>query len=312
MSEKGENAKLIVSAALTGSIHVASQTPYLPITPAEIAEEAYESWQAGASFVHTHARDPQTGKPTSDLNLLHEIICQIKQKCDAIINITTGGALGMSKEERIAGISTFEPELASLNMGSMNFCIYPILEKVKAFRHLWEKEYVETSKDIVFRNTFADLEYFFTIMQRGGTNPELEIYDASQLYNAAYLLRTNVLEPPIWLQLVMGILGGIDPSLENLLFMKSTVGKLFADFSWSACASGKDETPMATAATILGGHVRVGLEDNLYIIKGVLAKSNAELVTKVMRMVNELGRSVFTSNETRKTLGLKGIDKLNF
>lgn len=304
--------KLIVTAALTGSIHIPSQSPYLPITPEQIATEACKAYEAGAAIVHVHARDPETGRPSPDLQLFREILTQIREKCDVIVNTTTGGGRGFTREQRIAVVPEFQAEIASLNAGSMNFCIAPIKDRIKTFKHSWEPEFLEGSKDYVFRNTFADLEYYLGAMKQHATKPELEVYDVGQCYNVAYLVRQGILEAPIWMQFVMGILGGIAASVENLLFLKNTVDRLFSDYRWSVCAAGRHEMPLATMAIILGGHVRVGLEDALYLERGVLAKSNAELVAKVVRIAKELGREIASPDEVRSMLGLKGGAQVNF
>ncbi len=306
-------SKLVVTCALTGSIHIPSQSPYLPITPDQIASEAYKAYKAGAAIVHVHARDPETGQPSPDLNLFREILTLIREKCDVIVNTTTGGGHGFTREQRISVVPTFQAEIASLNAGSMNFCLSPIMDRIKTFKHEWEPEYLESSKDYVFRNTFADLEYYLEVMQRHETKPELEIYDAGQCYNVAYLVSQGILEPPVWMQFVMGILGGIGASVENLLFLKNTVDRLFStNYMWSVCAAGRHEIPLTTLAIILGGHVRVGLEDALYLERGVLAKSNEEFVAKIVRIAKELGREIATPDDARSMLGLKGSSNANF
>lgn len=307
--------KLIITAALTGGVTLPSQTPYLPITPNEIADEAYKAWEAGAAVVHIHARDPKTGKPTPDLNIFEEILTRIKSKCDVVICVTTGGALGMAREDRIAVVPRFKPEMASFNMGSINFSIHPILSKIREFRYDWEAAYASASKDVVFRNTFEDLEYFCKKMLENDVKPELEVYDVGHLYNVAYLLRTGLLKPPLHIQFVMGVLGGIGTAIEDLIHLKMTADRLVGQgsYTWSVIGVGYPaQFHLATLSIIMGGHVRVGLEDNIYVSKGVLARSNAELVAKVARIAREFEREVASPSDARRILGLKGIDQVGF
>ncbi len=307
--------KLIITAALTGGVTLPSQTPYLPITPQQIAEEAYRAWEAGASVVHVHARDPKTGKPTPNLNVFREILTRIKEKCDVIICVTTGGALGMAREDRAAGVPTFKPEMASFNMGSINFSIHPILERIKEWKYDWEPEYAASTKDIVFRNTFEDLEYFLETMVKNDSKPELEIYDVGHLYNAAFLARKGILKPPVHMQFVTGVLGGIGNRIDDLYYLKNTADRLIGtgNFSWSVIGVGYPaQFHLGAMSIMMGGHVRVGLEDNIYIERRILAKSNAEIVAKTSQLAKLLGREVATPDETRQILGLKGIDKVNF
>ncbi len=307
--------KLIITAALTGGVTLPSQTPYLPITPQQIAEEAYRAWEAGASVVHVHARDPKTGKPTPNLNVFREILTRIKEKCDVIICVTTGGALGMAREDRVAGVPTFKPEMASFNMGSINFSIHPILERIKEWKYDWEPEYAASTKDIVFRNTFEDLEYFLETMVKNDSKPELEIYDVGHLYNAAFLARKGILKPPVHMQFVTGVLGGIGNRIDDLYYLKNTADRLIGtgNFSWSVIGVGYPaQFHLGAMSIMMGGHVRVGLEDNIYIERRILAKSNAEIVAKTSQLAKLLGREVATPDETRQILGLKGIDKVNF
>lgn len=303
-----------MTAAITGSIHTPAMSPYLPITPDEIAEEAIKAREAGASIVHLHARNPKTGAPSSDPELIRKAIIKIKKESDVIICITTGGGLGMTAEERIQTIPLLKPEMASLNMGSLNFGLYPLTRKIKTYKYPWEKPYLEMTKDFVYKNTFADQEHFCKTMYEYGTKPELECFDVSHLYNSAQLIRDGVLKLPIHIQFAMGILGGIGTEVEDLLHMKHTSDRLFGkDYTWSVLAAGRHEFPLCAVGAIIGGHVRVGLEDNLRIGKGILAKSNAELVKKMVRLIYELTeRELMTPDETRKTLGLKGRNKVNF
>jgi uncharacterized protein (DUF849 family) len=300
--------KLIISAAVTGSTTVPSQTPFLPLTPKQIADEAARAAEAGAAIAHIHARDPKTGAPTSSLEVFGEIINRIKEKSDIIINTTTGGGVGMSIEERVAVVTRFKPEMASFNMGSINFGLFPVARKIKEFKYPWEKGYLDSTKDFVFRNTFSDLEHICHTMKESETKPELEMYDVGQLYNAAYLLRTGLLDTPLHMQYVMGVLGGIGATLKDLIHMKEISDRLYGEnkYTWSVIGVGYPrEFHLAAQAIIMGGHVRVGLEDNIFISKGVLTKSNAQLVEKVVRIARELDREIATPDESRKILGLK-------
>lgn len=306
------SAKAIITAAVTGSIHIPSQTPYLPITPDEIVEEIVRSHSAGAAVVHLHVRHPQTGQPISSIELFQEIASRVKARCDIVLCITTGGGLGMSLEERIKPIPALEPELASFNMGSLNFALFPVASRIKEYKFDWEKPYLEMTEDFILPNTFKALKYFCETMNRYNTKPELEIYDVGMINNASYLIEAGILKKPIYIQFVMGILGGIPASVENLVFMLHTARRQIGDFTWSVCAAGRHQMPMCTAALTMGGNARVGLEDSLYVSKGVLARSNAEQVEKIVRIARELSIEPATPNEARKILGLKGLDKVNF
>ncbi len=307
--------KLIITAALTGGGTLPSQTSYLPITPMQIAEEAFKACNAGASIVHVHARDPTTGKPTSDLNVFRQVVTEIKKRCNVVICITTGGAIGMPVEERVRVVPTFKPEMASFNMGSMNFSIHVVADKIKEFKHDWEEPYARTSKGFIFPNTFQDIEYLAKIMTENNVKPELEVYDAGHLYNVSFLLRTGVLKAPVHIQFVMGVLGGIGRAPEDLLYLKNTADRLIGreNYTWSVIGVGYPaEFYLGTMAAIMGGNVRVGFEDNIHIERGILAKSNAELVAKMVRIAEELRRDIADPDETRKILTLKGVDKVNF
>lgn len=309
--------KLIITAALTGAVTMPTQTPHLPITPQQLADEAVRSAEAGASSVHIHARNPEDGMPTSDLKVYGEIVSSIKQRSDVIICITTGGAVGADREKRIAVVPRFKPELASFNMGSMNFSIHPIAERYgdKDYKYPWEKGFILGTKENVFQNTFSDIEYFCQTMKQNGTRPECEAYDVGHIYNIAYLVREKLLQLPIWMQFVTGVLGGIGSSLEDIMYMKQTSDRLFdaQNYKWSVIGVGyPDEFKAAALAIMMGGHVRVGLEDNIFIEKKRLAKSNAELVEKVVRIAREFDREIATPDEARKILNLKGKDKVDF
>lgn len=309
--------KLIVSVSVTGSLTIPTQTPYLPITPDEIADEAARAADAGAAIVHIHARDPRDGKPTADIDIFREIVTKIKEKTNLVICITTGGVATMTAEERIRAVPIFKPELATLNMGSMNFSIHPIAARYKDtdYRFSWEKDFLLMFKDLVYKNTLADLEKFCIKINESDSKPECEIYDLGQLFNLDYLVKANVINLPVWLQFVVGILGGMSASLENIMFMKSTADRLFGPngYKWSVIGAGyPHQFSAASLAMLMGGHVRVGLEDNIFLRKGVLAKSNAELVEKAVRIARELDREIATPDEARKMLGLKGKDKVGF
>lgn len=305
--------KVIISCAVTGSIHVPSMSPYLPITPEQIASEAIAARKGGAASVHLHARDPKTGAPTMDLGLFREFCQEVHRQSDVIICITTGGAPTMTPEERMVAVRKFKPELASINMGSINFGLFPIMEKIKEYKFAWEKEYLERSKDNIFKNTFYDQERIFKIMRDNGTKPELECYDVGHLYNTAYWMDKGAIDPPAWLQLILGIMGAIQPSVENLVFMKETADKLFGkDYVWSVLPTGRHEFNLCTVGAVMGGNVRIGMEDNLFLAKGRLAKSNAEMVEKMVRILKELDLEVASPDEARAVLRLKGKNKTDY
>jgi uncharacterized protein (DUF849 family) len=299
--------KVIVSCAVTGSIHIPSQSPYLPITPGQISEQAIGAAEAGAAIVHLHARDPENGRPTPDPAVFAQFLPAIKARCDVVINITTGGGQGMTVEERTRAAQTFKPELCSLNMGSMNFGLFPVLDRVRQFAHAWEPEYLEMTRDSIFRNTFEDIEGIVRTLRAEGTRFEFECYDVGHLYNLAHLLEREVVEPPLFVQTIFGILGGIGPDTENLMHMKATADRLFGDdYYWSALGAGRHQTNLVTIGAILGGSVRVGLEDSIYLAKGVLAESNADQVAKIVRILGELSLEIATPDEARQMLALKG------
>ena len=307
--------KLILTAAVTGSVHIPTQTPYLPLTPKEIADEAVRSAEAGAAIVHIHARDPKDGKPCSDLEVFREIITSIKERSDVIICISTGGGAGMSIEERTKTIPVFKPEMASCNMGSMNFGLYPLLDRFKEFKFPWEKPYLELTRNFIFANTFADLEYICKIARENGTRLEHEMYDVGHLYNTKFLFDKGLLDRPLHMQFVTGVLGGIQSTFDDLLHMKKTADKLFGEdqHTWSVIGAGYPaEFHLGAIAAMLGGHVRVGMEDNFRIRKGEYAKSNAELVEKMVRIAKDLDRDIASPDEARAILGLKGKGKVNF
>jgi len=306
--------KTILTAAITGAATFPSQSPYIPITPKQIADEAVAAWEAGAAVVHIHARNPEDGRPSASIDLYREIVTSIKSRSDVIICITTGAGAGMNIDQRTTTISTFKPELASLNMGSMNFSMHPLLKRIKEWKHEWEEPFIEATRDFIFPNTFASLEKITTIMKQNDTKPELEIYDASHLYNALYLAQEGFLQYPLHMQFVLGVMGGCQATAYDLIHLKTTADRLFGDrYTWSVIGTGWPyEFHMGAVALTLGGHVRVGLEDNLLISKGQLARSNAELVEKMRRICEDLGKTVATSEEARTMLQLKGLDHVAF
>ena len=306
--------KIIITCAVTGSIHTPSMSPYLPVTPDEIAISAIEAAEAGASVLHLHARDPETGKPSADIDVFRQFLPRIKQATDAVINITTGGSSQMTIEERLSAPSQLSPEMCSLNMGSINFGLFPMRDRHSDWRHDWEEPFLENTRDTVFKNTFQDIERLFELMgDKCGTRFELECYDAGHIRTVAYYLRQKRIKAPVFLQFVMGVFGGIDASPETLMHMKSTADRLLGDqYQFSVLAAGRQQMPLGTMGAILGGNVRVGLEDNLMIGKDQLATSNAQQVQKIRRIVEELGFEVATPEDVRKTLGLKGSDQVAF
>ena len=307
-------SKAIFTAAITGSIHTPTMSPYLPITPDQIADNAIQACGAGAAAVHIHVRNPETGQPSPDLELFKKVLTKVKSKCDVIVCTTTGGGLGMTPEQRVGVVSTLKPELASCNMGSMNFALFPLLEKMKDFKFPWEKQYLEFTEDLIFPNTFKSIRVFLNRFNENGTKPELEVYDAGMVNNTAFMIERGLLKTPVYIQFVLGILGGMAATVENLVFLYESARRLIGEknFVWSVCAAGRNEIPMCTHALLMGGNARVGMEDALWLDKGVLAKSNAEFVAKMVRIAKEFGVEPATPPEARKILGLKGLDKVGF
>ena len=306
--------KVIITCAVTGAIHTPSMSPHLPVTPEQIAESAIGAANAGASILHLHARDPDDGSPTPDPEVFRQFLPTINSQTEAVINITTGGAATMSIEERISGPLSLQPEMCSLNMGSMNFGLYPALDRFDQWQHDWEEPYLSGSRDRIFRNTFSDIEAILERLGKGcGTRFEYECYDVGHLYNLAHFVDRGLIEPPFFVQTIFGVLGGIGPDTENLLHMRRIANKLFgADYHWSILAAGRHQTSFVTTGAINGGHVRVGLEDNLYLSRGQLAESNAAQVLKIGRILSELSLEVATPAETREMLALKGAANVNF
>lgn len=308
------NKSVIITCAITGSLHTPTMSPYLPITPAEITKESIGAANAGASIIHLHARDPGNGCPTADPAVFMEFLPKIKAKTNAILNLSTGGAPGMNMDERLAAAELTSPEMTSLNMGSLNGGLFPILDRIKEFKHDWEPKFLAASKASVFDNSFATIESIMNRLGKGhGARFEFECYDVGHLYNLAHFIDRKAYEPPLFLQFIVGVLGGIGAELDNLLMMIRTAERLFGDsFEFSVLAAGRHQMPMCTHNAMLGGNVRVGLEDNLSIAPKTLAKSNIEQVQKIRRILEELHYTIATPDETRARLGLKGANAVNF
>jgi uncharacterized protein (DUF849 family) len=305
--------KVIISCAITGSIHTPSMSQHLPVTPTQIAESAIEAGEAGAAILHLHARDPETGKPTQSPDVYKQFLPIIKQRSTSIVNITTGGGLGMSFDERVAAAKWAEPEIASMNMGSFNFNISGASGRVRDFKNDWEKPYLEMTKDFILSNTFAQMERAMTELGALGTRFEYECYDVGHLYNLAHFADRKLVEPPFFVQSIFGILGGIGPDPENLMHMKATADRLFGnDYYLSILAAGRHQMPLVTFGAILGSNVRVGLEDSLYLGKGEMATSNADQVRKIKRILAELSLETATPDEARRMLATKGADRTAF
>jgi uncharacterized protein (DUF849 family) len=305
--------KVIITCAITGAIHTPSMSPHLPVTPEEIADAAVEAAEAGAAIVHLHARDPQTGQPDQRPEAFTPFLGVIKQRSNVVINITTGGAPTMLVEERVKPAAAFKPEVASLNMGSMNFGLYPMLTRFKEFRHDWERPYLEGSRERIFRNTFADIEYILTTCAENGTRFEIECYDIGHLYTLAHFVDRSLVRPPLFVQSVFGLLGGIGPHPEDVMQMKRTADRLFGDqYRWSVLGAGRNQMQIAAMAAAMGGNVRVGLEDSLWIGPGQLAESNAQQVRLARQIVEGLGLTVASPDEAREILELKGGDRVDF
>ncbi len=300
--------KRIINCAITGSIHVPSMSPYLPITPDEIAQNAIDAANAGAATVHIHARDPENGQPSSDLNLYEEIINKIRAKNkDVIICVTTGGGFYMTVEERAAAIPRTKPELASMNAGSINWGLFPAADRIKEFKYDWEKPNLENTIDVIFKNTFGDMKKLLKLMEENNTKPELECYDVGHIYNLKFMQDAGWFTGKPYLQFVLGINGALAATPHDLLYMKQTADRLFGEdgYNWSAFGAGRTEFPICTQNLFMGGHVRVGLEDNLYLSRGRLAKNNAELVEKMARIMTEFDYEIATPDEAREILGIK-------
>lgn len=310
--EKFKN-KVIITCAVTGAIHTPSMSPHLPVTPNEIAESAIAAAEAGASILHLHARDPETGQPTQDPAVFEQFLPRIKQSTNSVINITTGGSPHMTVAERMRPATKFKPEVASLNMGSMNFGLYPMLDRFPEFTHEWERQHLENSRDLVFKNTFKDIEAILRIGNENGTRFEFECYDISHLYNLAHFVDRGLAKGPLFIQSVFGLLGGIGAHPEDLMHMKRTADRLFGDqYRWSILGAGKNQMPLAAMGAAQGANVRVGLEDSLWIGPGKLAQTNADQVTKIRLVLEGLSLEVATPDEAREILDLKGGDQVAF
>ena len=302
--------KVIITSAITGAIHTPSMSPHLPLTPEEIAQQAVDAAEAGAAILHLHARDPEDGRPSADPEVFARFLPVIRARTDAVINITSGGSTKMTLEERLAPPLRFKPEMASLNMGSMNFSIHPAAAKIKEWRYEWEKPYIEGTEDVIFRNTFRDIRRILKELGDGcGTRFEFECYDAGHLYNLAHFVDAGLVKPPFFIQTIFGILGGIGPDPDNVAFLRQTANRLFGkDYEWSVLGAGRHQMSLLTFASIMGAHVRVGLEDSLYLGAGHMAKSNAEQVAKIRRILEELGCEIASPQDARRILQLKGAD----
>lgn len=307
-------SKVIITCAVTGGAHTPTMSDALPCTPEDIADQSIAAAEAGAAILHLHARIPETGQPTGDPDVYARFLPVIRQRTDAVVNLTTGGSATMPVEERLKAAAQFKPEMCSLNMGSINFAFHTAGRRIETWKHPWEKDYVLNSDDYIFRNTFRDIDRIIRTMSESGTRFEHECYDVGHLYNLAYFVDQGLVKPPFFIQMIFGILGGIGPDLENLMFMKSTADRLFGkdSFQWSVLAAGRHQMPFLTQAALMGGHVRVGLEDSLFIERGVLAVSNAQQVEKIVRIIREMGHEPATPTEARAILGLKGGDRVEF
>ncbi len=303
------NRKVVLTCAVTGSMHTPTMSEYLPLTPDQIRDEAVAAAEAGASILHLHARNPADGSPTGDPSVYKQFLPSIHEATDAVINLTTGGAPTMTVEDRLAAAEEFEPEMCSLNMGSLNFSIFPVANKYKNWKYDWEEDYVRNSDDFIFRNTFRDVEYIMNTMGPKETKFEHECYDVGHLYNLAHFLDRGLVKGPLFIQSVFGILGGIGAEVDNLMFMRRTADRLFGDdYVWSILAAGRQQIPLVSQGVLMGGHARVGMEDSLYLNPGELAKSNVDQIVKMKRILTEYNVDIATPDEARSLLGLKGKD----
>ena len=312
-SNASTSNKVIISCAITGSIHTPSMSPYLPVTAAEIATSALGAAEAGAAIVHLHARHETDGRPDQSVEAFEPFLRVIKQSSDVVVNLTTGGSPYMPVEERVRPAAHWKPEVASLNMGSMNFGLFPMLKRYKEFKHAWEPEMLEGSHDLVFRNSFKDIRYALDTLNPGGARYEFECYDTSHLYNLHYFWSEGLVQGPLFIQTCFGLLGGIGAHPDDVMHMKRTADRLFGDnYRWSVLAAGANQMKVAAMAASMGGHVRVGLEDSLWLGRGELAETNAAQVTRVRQIIEGLGLAVATPDEARSILSLKGSDAVGF
>ncbi|MGN0203523.1 MAG: 3-keto-5-aminohexanoate cleavage protein [Coprococcus sp.] len=307
--------KTIITAAITGAIHVPSQTEYLPITPEEIADEAIRACEAGAAVAHIHVRNPENGKPSADIELFRQICEKVKKNCDIILCLTTGGdPTTMTLEQRLRPVTELKPELGSFNGGSFNFALHPLADKIKEFRFDWERDYVLSTENNIHNNTFQSMRMYAEAFKHAGTKPEFEVYDMGQINNIRYLLDSGQIEGPVYIQFVLGILGGMQATVDNLVHLvdmaERTLGK--DNFIWSVVGAGKQQMLLGAASLAMGGNVRVGLEDSIWLAKGVKAKSNAEQVEKIIRIAKEMSKEIATPDEARVILGTKGLDAVNY
>jgi uncharacterized protein (DUF849 family) len=308
-----EKRKVIITCAVTGAIHTPSMSPHLPVTPEEIADAAVGAAEAGAAIVHLHARNPADGRPDQSPEAFQKFLPIIKQRSGCVINLTTGGAPSMTIEERVRPAATFKPEVASLNLGSMNFGLFPMLNRFTSFKHDWERQHLENSRDLVFKNTYKDIEYILTTCAGNDTRFEFECYDTAHLYNLAHFLDRGLVKPPLFVQTVFGILGGIGPHPDDVQHMKRTADRLFGDaYRWSVLGAGRNQMAIAAMAAAMGGNVRVGLEDSLWDGPGRLAQSNAAQVRRVRQIIEGLGLEIATPDDARAILELKGADRVAF
>jgi uncharacterized protein (DUF849 family) len=307
-------SKVVITCAVTGSIHTPTMSQYLPLTPDEVARDAIAAAEAGAAILHLHARDPKDGRPTPDPEVFMQFLPRIKQATNAVVNITTGGGHGMTLEERLAAPLRAKPEMCSMNMGSMNFGLYPMLDRYKEWKYEWEPKQLEMTRDFIFRNTFKDIERILKDLGEGcGTRFEFECYDVGHLYNLAHFVDRGLIKPPLFVQTIFGILGGIGADPENLAHMKRIADKLFGDsYAWSILAAGRHQMPLITMGAIMGGNVRVGLEDSLWLGRGQLAKSNAEQVSRIRTILENMSLEIASPDEARQVLALKGGDAVAF
>jgi uncharacterized protein (DUF849 family) len=313
MASKAGKRKVIITCAPTGAIHTPSMSPFLPVTPQEIGDAALAAAKEGAAILHLHARDPLDGRPTQDPAVFQQFLPRIKAETDAVINITSGGSPHMTVEERLKPAHHFQPEVASLNMGSMNFGLYPMLDRFKEFKHDWERQHLANSRDLIFKNTFKDIEYILTSCGANGTRFEYECYDISHLYNLAHFVDRGLAKPPFFVQSVFGLLGGIGAHPEDLMHMRRTADRLFgADYVWSILGAGRHQIPLATLGVAQGSNARVGLEDSLWIEPGKLAESSAAQVVKIRQVIEGLSLDIATPDEARAMLGLKGAANTRF
>ena len=306
--------KTWITCAITGGIHTPAMSPYLPVTPQQIIDDAVGAYEAGAAVVHIHAREPKEGRPNPDVNAMKEIVSGIKARCEVVICITTGGALGMTLEQRIAPIPILKPEIASLNAGSIDFVLTPAAASVRKVgaKYDWEIPYLEGTYDMVFANSFKALERYCQTMNESGTRPEFEIYDTAMVNNIAYFIKQGIIKTPPYLQFVLGILGGLPATVDNLAYLVKTARELIGEFHWSVAAAGRSQFPMCTTALAMGGNVRVGLEDSVYLRPGVLAKSNAEQVVQMKEIMERLGIEIASSDEVREIMNLKGVSQVAY